>query len=104
MKRVKELEHENGRLKRMSADQSLENAVLKDVIAKKLSGLLRGGRSSRTWSLRAAFRFSGPVPWRARLGDVLPAPRRLGSTGCAGHRGPHASGHGEKSLGLLEVL
>lgn len=44
MKWLKELEHENGRLKRMSADLSLENAALKDVSAKKLYGLLSGGR------------------------------------------------------------
>ena len=36
IKRLKELEHENGRLKRMYADRSLENVALKDVIAKKL--------------------------------------------------------------------
>ena len=36
VKRLKELEHENSRLKRMYADLSLENATLKDVIAKKL--------------------------------------------------------------------
>ena len=36
VKRLKELEHENGRLKRLYADLSLENAALKDVIAKKL--------------------------------------------------------------------
>jgi len=36
IKRLKELEHENGRLKRMYADLSLENAALKDVLAKKL--------------------------------------------------------------------
>ena len=35
IKRLKELEHENGRLKRMYADLSLENAALKDVISKK---------------------------------------------------------------------
>ena len=36
IKRLKEREHENGRLKRMYPDLSLENAALKDVIAKKL--------------------------------------------------------------------
>ncbi|MBA5868955.1 MAG: transposase [Nitrospira sp. CR2.1] len=36
VKRFKELEHENSRLKRMYADLSLENRALKDVIAKKL--------------------------------------------------------------------
>ena len=34
--RLKELEHENSRLKRLYADLSLENAALKDGIAKKL--------------------------------------------------------------------
>ncbi|MES4785347.1 MAG: hypothetical protein C4294_05460 [Nitrospiraceae bacterium] len=36
VKRLTELEHENSWLKRMDADLSLENAALKDVIAKKL--------------------------------------------------------------------
>jgi putative transposase len=36
VKRLKELEHENSRLKRLYADLSLENAALKDVIATKL--------------------------------------------------------------------
>jgi putative transposase len=35
VKRLKELEHENTRLKRMYAGLWLENAGLKDVIAKK---------------------------------------------------------------------
>lgn len=36
VKRLKELEHENSRLKRMYADLSVESAALKDVIAEKL--------------------------------------------------------------------
>ncbi len=36
IKRLKELEAENRRLKQMFADLSLENVALKDVIAKKL--------------------------------------------------------------------
>jgi putative transposase len=36
IKRLKELEHENSKLKRLDADMALENAALKDVIAKKL--------------------------------------------------------------------
>ncbi len=35
LKRIKELEQENSRLKKMYADLSLENNALKDVIAKK---------------------------------------------------------------------
>ena len=36
VKRLKKLEHEHNRLKRMYADLSLEIAALKDVITKKL--------------------------------------------------------------------
>lgn len=36
LKRVKELEAENARLKRLFADLALENAAMKDLIAKKL--------------------------------------------------------------------
>ena len=36
LKRVKELEAENSRLKRMYADLALENTARKDLIAKKL--------------------------------------------------------------------
>ena len=36
IRRLKELESENARLKHMYADVSLENRALKDVIAKKL--------------------------------------------------------------------
>lgn len=36
LKRVKELESENARLKRLYAEMALENAAMKDLIAKKL--------------------------------------------------------------------
>ena len=36
LKRVKELESENTKLKRMFADLALENVAMKDLIAKKL--------------------------------------------------------------------
>jgi putative transposase len=36
VKRLRELEHENNKLKRLYADMALENAALKDVITKKL--------------------------------------------------------------------
>ena len=61
IKRLKELEHENSKLKRLYADMALENAALKDVLATKLERPPSGGRSRPTWSLRAAFRFSGRV-------------------------------------------
>ena len=36
LKRVKELQAENSRLKRMYADLALENAAIKDVLSRKL--------------------------------------------------------------------
>ena len=36
LKRVKELEAENAKLKRLFAEMALENAAMKDLIAKKL--------------------------------------------------------------------
>ncbi len=36
LKRMKELEHENSRLKQLYAETSLENAALKDLINRKL--------------------------------------------------------------------
>jgi putative transposase len=36
LKRVKELEAENSKLKRMYAELALDNAAMKDLIAKKL--------------------------------------------------------------------
>jgi putative transposase len=36
LKRIKELENENAKLKRMYADMALENTALKDLIEKKL--------------------------------------------------------------------
>ncbi len=36
LKRVKELEAENARLKRMYAEMALDNAAMKDLIARKL--------------------------------------------------------------------
>jgi putative transposase len=36
LKRMKELEAENSRLKRMYADLALENAAIKDVLSRKL--------------------------------------------------------------------
>jgi putative transposase len=36
LKRVRELEAENAKLKRMYADLALENTAMKDLIAKKL--------------------------------------------------------------------
>jgi hypothetical protein len=90
--RLKELEHENGRLTRMYAALSLEHAALKDGLAKKLYGPLSDGMPWPTWSVRTAFRFSGPVGrsrttydrpvvnWTQRESPVIAARTTLGTT------------------------
>lgn len=52
MKRLKQLEEENGKLKKLVADLSLDRAMLQDVLAKKLQGL-RGDAPLLTRSVRA---------------------------------------------------
>jgi putative transposase len=43
LKRLKQLEEENRRLKQMYANLSLDHELLKDVLEKKLNGVLPGG-------------------------------------------------------------
>lgn len=49
VKRLKDLEHAHTRLQRLYAELSLENAALKDVIAKTRYGLLNAGRLCPIW-------------------------------------------------------
>jgi putative transposase len=44
MKKLKQLEDENARLKRIVVDLTLNREMLQDVIRRKLSGLLGSGR------------------------------------------------------------
>ena len=46
LRRLKQLEEENRRLKRMVADLSLDKQMLQDVIAKELCSLISGGNWS----------------------------------------------------------
>jgi hypothetical protein len=45
MKRLKQLEDENGRLRKLEADLSLDREILQDVIRRKLWGLV----ASASW-------------------------------------------------------
>jgi putative transposase len=67
LKRVRELETENARLKRLYADLALENAAMKDLIAKKLSGRRRSARRCGIWSMSTALPCVGPaIAWECR--------------------------------------
>ena len=61
VKRLRELEAENAKLKRMYADLALENAAIKDVLNRKLYRRSRSDRSSRSWWRTISFRCSEPV-------------------------------------------
>jgi putative transposase len=95
IKRLKELERENGRLKRMYADLSWENAALKDVIAKKtlrpaerrevvahlvtVSGL-PVQRACQVVGLGRATYYRPLVSWAQRDGPVITALTALSTT------------------------
>ena len=49
IKKLKELEKENTRLKRLVADLSLDNAILKEVLSKKVSARPGGARQWSRW-------------------------------------------------------
>ena len=61
VKRLKELEHENNRLKRLYADLSLENAALRMSLQKSSKACCAAGGRGPHGHGGVAFRFSGPV-------------------------------------------
>jgi len=62
-KRMRELEVENTKLKRLLADAMLDNVALKDVISKKWSSY-RGKVISKTYSLIANWCSTCVAHWR----------------------------------------
>jgi putative transposase len=61
VKRLRELEAENAKLKRMYADLALENAAIKDVLSRKLQRRPPSDSSSRCSSTSASCPCSPPV-------------------------------------------
>ena len=100
LKRIKELEAENARLKRMYAGPALDNAAMKDLIAEKpwAGAETRGGalprRGART-ATAPVLRLRRPVA----IGPVCPADG-LDSARCRGHRRAGPPGRAQPSLGI----
>src|SRR4030088_758499 len=61
MKRLRQLEEENGKLKRIVADLSLDKAMLQDVLTKKLRGLAASGSLPTRREVSGRFRSGGPA-------------------------------------------
>lgn len=61
LKRVKELEAENERLKCLFADVALENAAMKYMIAKKLSSRMCGWKRHGIWWWSAEYLCAEPA-------------------------------------------
>lgn len=81
-KRPKELEEENGRLRKLVADQSLDKEMLQDVIKRKLGGLIE--------SVSVSTRFGRPGRCRSgtRVGCSGSIPRHITTRPAAPMR-PH---------------
>ena len=67
-KRLKELERENSRLKRLVADQALDNAMLRDVAAGNFCARPSGAGRHPTARTRTRCRSGGPARSPARRG------------------------------------
>jgi len=104
LKRMKELEAENAKLKRMYAELALENAAIKDVLSRKL--WRRPGAPGRRGDRSRAPPFDpASLSHRGTVSDgVLSSPRIERRARCRGD--PRAQCHGREAsaLGLLEVL
>ena len=67
-RKLKVLEEENGRLKRLLADAMLDNAVLKEVASKNWRDLPLAGELSRMFGSASTSASVGPVPFLPRTG------------------------------------
>src|SRR5215472_7416846 len=70
-KRLKRLEQENARLKRLVADLSLDNSILKEVAAGNFSARPAGGRPWSTRSPCSRYLSVGRVGRSARSGPAI---------------------------------
>ena len=61
LKRLKELEQENARLKKMYADLSLEHDAIKDLLEKKPWARTKNGRQWSISKRRITWVFAGPA-------------------------------------------
>jgi putative transposase len=90
--RLKALEEENGRLKRLVAEQALDNQILKDLLRKNAWGPRRGGQRCSGYENAMECRSGGPAGWSAsgarRCGtEAVPTTRRNPcGAGCASWR------------------
>jgi len=75
-KRLRALEGENARLKRLVAEQALDNQVLKELLRKNVWRPPPSGQPPPTHASSTAIRSAAPAPWWACI--VLPYATGLG--------------------------
>lgn len=68
MRRLRQLEEENAKLKRLVADLSLDKAMLQDVVSRKLWGLTGAGSSSTMFAAPGRSASGGPAGCSGRSG------------------------------------
>ena len=103
LRRVRELEAENAKLKRMYADLALENTAMRDAMAKKAMTPAVNARWRVIWSNSTAWRSVGPVSalvYIDRLTTGIPA---LDGEGCGDHSRVGIAGRRSAESRLLEV-
>lgn len=61
MKRLRQLEEENAKLKRLVADLNLDKAMLQDVVSRKLLGLIGGASWSMMFAVLGRSASGGPA-------------------------------------------
>lgn len=103
IKRFKELEHENSKLKRLYADMALENTALKDLIEKNSEARRTSRGRDPLGHGEWASGSTGMSGGRVRASDVLSPHDGLGTPGCVADRGADHPGSHEPSLGSLEI-
>src|SRR5690606_26445369 len=103
LRRVKELEAENAKLKRMYAELALDNAAMKDLIAKNC----RAGAEARGGTLPPGGAPAAAAPvlrhGRAIPRGLVSAAIGLDGARCGDHLGAGRAGQRPAGPGLLEV-
>jgi len=84
IRRLKDLEAENGKLKKLLAETMLDNAGLKGLLAKNFRRLHTAGKLSLFFAVTISFQNGVPVGWSGFQDRAMATDQgRIGMRGCA---------------------